>query len=311
MEQIRSLSQLLEYAKKIGAEKGPKKVSVAMAEDAGLLSAIEEARVAGFAEAILVGRKEKMEEAAKAAGVDLSNYEVVDEPRGETAMALTSVEKVSSGQAHIYMKGQLHTNNFLRGMLNKEVGLRKGKNTISHCYFHSVEGFDRVFFVADAAFNMYPDLSAKADILQNTVNFARAFGVQEPKAAVLAAVEVVNPDMPCTLEAAALTVMNRRGQIKNCIVDGPFALDNAVSEESARTKGIVSPVAGNADVLLVPDIEAGNMMVKALVYFSKNETAGLILGAAAPVILTSRADTPRAKMLSIAAAVILSSFEER
>ncbi|ADE57953.1 MAG: bifunctional enoyl-CoA hydratase/phosphate acetyltransferase [Aminobacterium colombiense] len=311
MEQIRSLSQLLEYAKKIGAEKGPKKVSVAMAEDAGLLSAIEEARVAGFAEAILVGRKEKMEEAAKAAGVDLSNYEVVDEPRGETAMAMTSVEKVSSGQAHIYMKGQLHTNNFLRGMLNKEVGLRKGKNTISHCYFHSVEGFDRVFFVADAAFNMYPDLSAKADILQNTVNFARAFGVQEPKAAVLAAVEVVNPDMPCTLEAAALTVMNRRGQIKNCIVDGPFALDNAVSEESARTKGIVSPVAGNADVLLVPDIEAGNMMVKALVYFSKNETAGLILGAAAPVILTSRADTPRAKMLSIAAAVVLSSFEER
>ena len=311
MEQIRSLSQLLEYAKKKGAEKGPKKVSVAMAEDAGLLSAIEEARVAGFAEAILVGRKEKMEEAAKAAGVDLSNYEVVDEPRGETAMALTSVEKVSSGQAHIYMKGQLHTNNFLRGMLNKEVGLRKGKNTISHCYFHSVEGFDRVFFVADAAFNMYPDLSAKADILQNTVNFARAFGVQEPKAAVLAAVEVVNPDMPCTLEAAALTVMNRRGQIKNCIVDGPFALDNAVSEESARTKGIVSPVAGNADVLLVPDIEAGNMMVKALVYFSKNETAGLILGAAAPVILTSRADTPRAKMLSIAAAVVLSSFEER
>lgn len=252
-----------------------------------------------------------MEEAAKAAGVDLSNYEVVDEPRGETAMAMTSVEKVSSGQAHIYMKGQLHTNNFLRGMLNKEVGLRKGKNTISHCYFHSVEGFDRVFFVADAAFNMYPDLSAKADILQNTVNFARAFGVQEPKAAVLAAVEVVNPDMPCTLEAAALTVMNRRGQIKNCIVDGPFALDNAVSEESARTKGIVSPVAGNADVLLVPDIEAGNMMVKALVYFSKNETAGLILGAAAPVILTSRADTPRAKMLSIAAAVVLSSFEER
>ena len=311
MEQIRSLSQLLEYAKKIGAEKGPKKVSVAMAEDAGLLSAIEEARVAGFAEAILVGRKEKMEEAAKAAGVDLSNYEVVDEPRGETAMALTSVEKVSSGQAHIYMKGQLHTNNFLRGMLNKEVGLRKGKNTISHCYFHSVEGFDRVFFVADAAFNMYPDLSAKADILQNTVNFARAFGVQEPKAAVLAAVEVVNPDMPCTLEAAALTVMNRRGQIKNCIVAGPFALDNAVSEESARTKGIVSPVAGNADVLLVPDIEAGNMMVKALVYFSKNETAGLILGAAAPVILTCRADTPRAKMLSIAAAVVLSSFEER
>ncbi|MDD2206712.1 MAG: bifunctional enoyl-CoA hydratase/phosphate acetyltransferase [Aminobacterium sp.] len=311
MEQIRSLSQLLEYAKKIGAEKGPKKLSVAMAEDAGLLSAIEEARVAGIAEAILVGRKEKIEVAAKEAGVDLANYEVVDEPRGESAMAMTAVEKVSSGQAHIYMKGQLHTNHFLRGMLNKEVGLRKGKNTISHCYFHSVEGYDRVFFVADAAFNMYPDLPAKANILQNTVNFARAFGVEEPKVAVLAAVEVVNPDMPCTIDASALTQMNRRGQIKNCVVDGPFALDNAVSEESAKTKGLVSPVAGKADVLLVPDIEAGNMMVKALVYFSKNETAGLILGAAAPVILTSRADSPRAKLLSIAAAVLLSSFEEK
>ncbi|MPN07835.1 Phosphate acetyltransferase [bioreactor metagenome] len=226
-------------------------------------------------------------------------------------MAMTAVEKVSSGQAHIYMKGQLHTNHFLRGMLNKEVGLRKGKNTISHCYFHSVEGYDRVFFVADAAFNMYPDLPAKANILQNTVNFARAFGVEEPKVAVLAAVEVVNPDMPCTIDASALTQMNRRGQIKNCVVDGPFALDNAVSEESAKTKGLVSPVAGKADVLLVPDIEAGNMMVKALVYFSKNETAGLILGAAAPVILTSRADSPRAKLLSIAAAVLLSSFEEK
>ncbi|HCA41164.1 MAG TPA: phosphate butyryltransferase [Aminobacterium sp.] len=310
MEQIRSLTQLLEYAKKIGSEKGPKKLSVAMAEDAGLLSAIEEARIAGFAEAILVGHKEKIEEAAKEANIDLAHYEIVDEVKGEAFMGLTAVEKVSSGKADIYMKGQLHTNHFLRGMLNKEVGLRKGKNTISHCYFHSVEGYDRVFFIADAAFNMYPDLQGKADILQNTVNFARAFGVAEPKAAVLAAVEVVNPDMPCTIDAAALTQMNRRGQIKNCIVDGPFALDNAVSEESARTKGIISPVAGYADILLVPDIEAGNMMVKALVYFSKNETAGLILGAAAPVILTSRADSPRAKLLSIAAAVVLSSFEE-
>ncbi|WP_024821361.1 MULTISPECIES: bifunctional enoyl-CoA hydratase/phosphate acetyltransferase [Aminobacterium] len=310
MEQIRSLTQLLEYAKKIGSEKGPKKLSVAMAEDAGLLSAIEEARIAGFAEAILVGHKEKIEEAAKEANIDLAHYEIVDEVKGEAFMGLTAVEKVSSGKADIYMKGQLHTNHFLRGMLNKEVGLRKGKNTISHCYFHSVEGYDRVFFIADAAFNMYPDLQGKADILQNTVNFARAFGVAEPKAAVLAAVEVVNPDMPCTIDAAALTQMNRRGQIKNCIVDGPFALDNAVSEESARTKGIISPVAGHADILLVPDIEAGNMMVKALVYFSKNETAGLILGAAAPVILTSRADSPRAKLLSIAAAVVLSSFEE-
>ncbi|NCB15805.1 MAG: bifunctional enoyl-CoA hydratase/phosphate acetyltransferase, partial [Synergistales bacterium] len=218
--------------------------------------------------------------------------------------------QVSSGKADIYMKGQIHTNNFLRAMLNKEVGLRKGKNTISHCYFHSVEGYDRIFFVSDAAFNMYPDLAAKADITQNTVNLARAFGVAEPKVAVLAAVEVVNPDMPATLDAAALTQMNRRGQIKNCVVDGPFALDNAVSEESAKTKGIVSPVAGKADVFIVPNIDGGNMLAKAIVYFSKNETAGLILGAAAPIVLTSRADSARAKLLSIAAAVTLSDFQK-
>ncbi|MBN1332738.1 MAG: bifunctional enoyl-CoA hydratase/phosphate acetyltransferase [Synergistales bacterium] len=310
MEQIRSLGALLDYAKKIGAEQGPKKLSVAMAENAGLLSSIEEARTAGIAESILVGNADNIAVAAKEAGVDLANYEVID-VRNEAQMGITSVEKVSSGQADIYMKGQIHTNNFLRGMLNKEVGLRKGKNTISHCYFHSVEGFDRIFFICDAAFNMYPDLGQKADILQNTVNFARALGVAEPKVAVLAAVEVVNPDMPCTLEAAALSQMNRRGQIKNCIVDGPFALDNAINEESARTKGIDSPVAGKADVLVVPNIESGNMLAKAIVYFAKNETAGLILGAAAPVVLTSRADSPRAKLLSIAAAVALSAFEKK
>jgi phosphate butyryltransferase len=206
------------------------------------------------------------------------------------------------------MKGMIHTNYFLKALLNKEIGLRTGK-TISHCYFHEVKGYDRIFFIADAAFNMYPDLKTKADILANTVGLARSFGVECPKAAVLAAVEVVNPDMPATLDAAAITQMNRRGQIKNCLVDGPFALDNAVSEESARHKGIVSEVAGKADILLVPNIDAGNMMVKALVYFSENKTAGLILGASAPVVLTSRSDTIEAKTLSIAAAVALSVFK--
>ncbi len=310
MEQIRSLSALLEYAKKIGAEQGPKTISVAMAENAGLISSLEEARVSGIANSILVGNADKIAAAASEAGVDLANFEVIDE-KSEAKMGLVAVEKVSSGKADIYMKGQIHTNDFLRGMLNKEVGLRMGKNTISHCYFHSVEGYDRIFFICDAAFNMYPDLGQKANIIQNTVNFARALGVAEPKVAVLAAVEVVNPDMPCTLEASALTQMNRRGQIKNCVVDGPFALDNAISEESAKTKGIVSPVAGKADVLAVPDIEAGNMLAKAIVYFSKNETAGLILGAAAPVVLTSRADSPRAKLLSLAAAVALSAFQKK
>ena len=308
MEQLRTLTALMDYARKIGTEMGPRKVAIALAEDVGVLESIEAARQEGFAYGILVGNGDKIQAAADKAGIDLANYEVIDERRGEAQVGLTAVQLVSSGKADIFMKGMIHTNNFLKALLNKEIGLRTGK-TISHCYFHEVKGYDRIFFIADAAFNMYPDLKTKGDILANTVGLARSFGVECPKAAVLAAVEVVNPDMPATLDAAAITQMQRRGQIKNCVVDGPFALDNAVSEESAKHKGIVSEVAGKADILLVPNIDAGNMMVKALVYFSENKTAGLILGASAPVVLTSRSDTIEAKTLSIAAAVALSVFK--
>jgi len=305
MEQIRTLDQMLEVAKQICAQKGKKRISVAMAEDAGLLTAIDEANKFGLIDATLVGNTEKMKECAAEAKVDINKYNLIDE-KSEAGCGLTAVTEVSSGRADIYMKGQLHTDHFLRAMLNKEIGLRSGK-VISHVYFHQVEGYNRILFIADAAFNTYPDLKSKADILQNTVNFARALGVETPKVACLAAVEVVNPDMPCTLDACALVQMCARGQIKNCIVDGPLALDNAINEEAARIKKISSPVAGNADILLVPHIDAGNMLAKAIVYFSKNETAGIIVGAKAPIVLTSRADSPRAKMLSIAAAVLASN----
>ena len=304
MEQIRTLDQMLEVAKKIGAEKGKKRVSVAMAEDAGLLSAIDDAHKFGLIDATLVGNLEKMKACAAEAKIDLSKYNLIEE-KSESGCGLTAVAEVSSGRADIYMKGQLHTDHFLRAMLNKEVGLRSGK-VISHVYFHQIEGYNRILFISDAAFNTYPDLKSKADILQNTVNFARALGVETPKVACLAAVEVVNPDMPCTLDACALVQMCARGQIKNCIVDGPLALDNAINEEAAKIKKITSQVAGNADVLIVPNIDAGNMLAKSIVYFSKNETAGIIVGAKAPIVLTSRADSPRAKMLSIAAAVMAS-----
>jgi phosphate butyryltransferase len=303
MEQIRSLSQMVEEARKLSAVKGKKRLSVAMAEDTGLISAIEEARRAGLVEATLVGDAAKVKACIAEAGAKEGDYRIIDE-KSEAKCGIAAVTEVSSKRADIYMKGQLHTDHFLRGMLNKEVGLRTGK-VISHCYFHQIEGYDRIFFISDAAFNTYPDLKQKAEILQNTVNFARALGVECPKVACLAAVEIVNPDMPCTLDAAALVQMNQRGQIRNCVVDGPLALDNAINEEAAKIKKIASPVAGKADILLVPHIDAGNMLAKAVVYFSKNETAGLIVGAAAPVILTSRADSPRAKMLSIAAAVML------
>ena len=292
MEQLRSLSELLDYAKKITAEKGAKRIAVAKADDPSLFEALEDARKAGIATFVLTGERSRIEAAAKAAGADLADYEIIETSASEPEMALKAVTEVSSGRADIYMKGQLHTANFLRGMLNKEVGLRRGKNTISHCFFHHIKGYDHIFFVTDAAFNMYPDVAQKADIIRNAVQLAHSFGVETPKVACIAAIEEVNPDMPATLDAAALTAM--------------FALDNAVSERSAKIKGIESPVAGKADILLAPNIEAGNALFKAIVYFSENETAGLIVGAAAPVVLTSRADTPRTKLLSIAAAVVFS-----
>jgi phosphate butyryltransferase len=306
MKQIRSLTELMEYAREIG----PRKISVALAEDAEVMEAVEDARKNGIATAILVGNAVKIADVAAKLGIDLANYEVVDERGNENAVALKAVELVSSGSADILMKGMIKTANFLRGILNKEKGLRSGA-LISHVYIHQVEGYDRVFFICDPAFNMYPDLQAKVNILNNTVELAHAFGIASPKVAVLGAVEVVNPDMPCTLDAAALAQMSRRGQIKGCVVDGPFALDNAISVEAAKHKGIESEVAGSADILLVPDIEAGNMMAKAIVYFARNKTAGLVLGAKAPVVLTSRTDTAETKLLSIASAVALAAHQGR
>ena len=304
MEQIRTLGALLEYAKEVG----PKKISVACAEDSEVMEAVENARKAGVAEAFLVGNADKIKEVADKLGIDLANYEVVDEKGGEAAAALKAVELVSSGQAQIVMKGMAATANFLRGILNKEKGLRTGK-TLSHVYIHEIKGYDRIFFISDPAFNMYPDLKIKIDIIKNVVELAHAFGVSCPKVAALAAVEVVNPDMPPTMDAALLTQMSRRGQIKGCIIDGPLALDNAISPESAHHKGIKSDVAGYADILHVPNIDSGNMLAKAIVYFSENKTAGIVLGAAAPVVLTSRADSAETKLLSIASAVALAAYQ--
>jgi len=302
MEQIRTLGALVDYAKQVG----PKKISVACAEDDEVMEAVENARKAGIAEAFLVGNPDKISAVANKLGIDTANYEVIEERGGEAAAALRAVEIVSGGQAQIVMKGMVSTANFLRGVLNKEKGLRSGK-TLSHVYIHEVKGYDRIFFISDPAFNMYPELKVKVDIINNVVELAHAFGVECPKVAALAAVEVVNFEMPPTVDAAILTQMNRRGQIKGCIVDGPLALDNAVSPESARHKGIKSEVAGHADILHVPDIESGNMLAKAIVYFAENKTAGIVLGAAAPVVLTSRADSAEAKLLSIASAVALAA----
>lgn len=306
MEQIRTLTALLDYAKQVG----PMKISVACAEDKEVMEAVEAARKAGVATAYLVGNADEIKKVADSLGIDLANHNVVDERGGEAAAALKAVELVSSGQADILMKGMVATANFLRGVLNKEKGLRSGA-TLSHVYIHEIEGYDRIFFITDPAFNTYPDIKGKIDITNNVVKLANSFGISMPKVAALAAVEVVNPDMPPTVDAAMLTQMNRRGQIKGCLIDGPLALDNAVSPESAKHKGIKSDVAGYADILLVPNIDAGNMLAKAIVYFSKNKTAGIVLGAKAPIVLTSRADSSEAKLLSIASAVALAAHQKK
>lgn len=306
MEQIRTLTALLDYAKQVG----PMKISVACAEDKEVMEAVEAARKAGVATAYLVGNSDEIKKVADSLGIDLANHNVVDERGGEAAAALKAVELVSSGQADILMKGMVATANFLRGVLNKEKGLRSGA-TLSHVYIHEIEGYDRIFFISDPAFNTYPDIKCKIDITNNVVKLAHSFGIELPKVAALAAVEVVNPDMPPTIDAAMLTQMNRRGQIKGCIIDGPLALDNAVSPESAKHKGIKSDVAGYADILLVPNIDAGNMLAKAVVYFSKNKTAGIVLGAKAPIVLTSRADSSEAKLLSIASAVAMAAYQKK
>lgn len=305
MEQIRTLSSLLDHA----AKADPVTLSVAAADDAEVLEAVDEARKRGIAKAILVGNADKIKSEAAKADVDLANYYVVDEKGGEAASSLQAVELVSGGKAQILMKGMVQTANFLRAVLHKEKGLRTGA-TLSHVYIHEIEKYDRLFFVTDPAFNMYPDIKAKIDIINNVVGLCHSFGVECPKVACVTAVEVVRPDMPPTLDAAALSQMSRRGQIKGCIIDGPLALDNAISPESASHKGIVSDVAGHADVLLVPNIEAGNMLAKSIVYFARNRTAAVVLGAKVPVVLTSRADSPETKLYSIASAVAMATHKK-
>lgn len=279
---------------------GIKKVAVAVAQDEPVLEAIREAKEMGIADAILIGDKVKIETAAEAAGLNINQVEIINEPDNAKA-AKTAVELVSSGRADMVMKGLIDTATFLKAVLDKEKGLRTGR-VLSHVAVFDVPTLERIILITDAAMNIAPDLMTKKQILENAVSVAKGIGIEKPRVAVIAAVEVVNPDMQPTLDAAVLSKMNDRGQIKGCMVDGPFAIDNALSEEAARHKGINSPVAGKADIILVPDIETGNVMYKTLTYTSNAKNGGIIAGAAAPIILTSRADSHESKMYSIALA---------
>ena len=284
-------------------EASTKKVAVAVAQDKPVLEAIKKATELNIAQAILVGDKEKIQEIAKAIDLDLSNYEIMDvkDPKKAT---LEAVKLVSSGHADMLMKGLVDTATFLRSILNKEVGLRTGKQ-MSHVAVFEIEGWDRLFFLTDVAFNTYPELKEKAAIINNAVSVAHACGIEKPKVGVVCPVEVVNPNMPSTVDAALLAKMSDRGQFKGCTVDGPFALDNAISLEAANNKGVKGEVAGKSDILMLPNIETGNVMYKTLTYFAPCKNGCLLVGTSAPVILTSRADTFETKVNSIALAALV------
>ncbi|KAB3531282.1 phosphate butyryltransferase [Alkaliphilus pronyensis] len=287
---------------KIAKERGPKTISVACAEDIEVLMAVNAAKKEGIADAILVGNKEEIDARAKEANIDINSFQVID-IKDPAEASLKAVELVSSGKAHMVMKGMVDTSVVLKAVLNAEVGLRTG-NVLSHVAVFDVPDYDRLFLVTDAAMNIAPDLQTKKQIIENAVEVAYGLDIETPKVAVVCAKEKANPKMPDTMDAQALTEMNEKGEIKGCIVGGPFALDNAVSVEAAKHKGINHPVAGYADILMAPDIEAGNVLYKSMVFFAKAKNAGVIVGAKAPVVLTSRADSDEAKLYSIALGVL-------
>lgn len=296
---IKAFDEIVKYAK----EKGPKTLAVAVAQDAEVLNAVNNAKDLGIAEAILVGDKEEIVKAAASCGVDIAKFSIIDE-KDKAEACKKAVSLISEGKADIVMKGLVDTAIILKAVLAEEAGLRTG-NVLSHVAVFEVNGYDRLFIVTDAAMNIAPNLEQKKQIIENAVKVANAMGNMEPKVAVLAAVEKVNPKMQATLDADALVEMNKKGELKGCLLGGPFALDNAVSLEAAKHKGIVHPVAGNADILMVPQIEAGNMLYKSMVFFAKAQNAGIVVGAKVPIVLTSRADSHTAKLNSIAIGVLL------
>jgi phosphate butyryltransferase len=285
-----------------------KRVAVACANDENVLDAVARAEKDNVADCVLVGDTDKIKAAAELAHADISLAEIVHEPDA-TKAAKKAVALVSSGECHIAMKGKLHTDDFLRGILDKETGLRTGR-LLSHVFLLEVPlPKKRLVFVTDGAMNIAPNFEEKAQIATNAIALARLFGIEMPKVAALAGVELVNPKMPATQDAAVLALMSYRGQFEHGIVEGPLAMDLAVSEEAARIKGIKNPVAGKADILLMPSLEAGNILVKGYSHLAGGRTAGLVLGAKAPIVLTSRSDSAEAKFLSIACAVYAANME--
>jgi phosphate acetyltransferase len=270
-------------------------------DDSSLRGAVEAAE-AGIIVPILVGPAEKIRAVAEKAGLNISSCEIIDVPHSHDAAA-EAVNLVRRGRAELLMKGSLHTDELMSEVMKRDTGLRTGRR-VSHAFIMDVPTYPKPLVITDAAINIQPTLEDKVDIVQNAIDLVRALGIEQPKVAILSAVETVTPKIPSTIEAAALCKMAQRGQITGGVLDGPLALDNAISEEAARIKGIDSPVAGHADILVVPDLEAGNMLAKNLSFLANADAAGLVLGARVPIILTSRADSVMTRMASCAVAAL-------
>jgi len=293
------LPRLLAHVRPLGAIR----VAVVHPCDALSLGGALDARAAGLIEPVLVGPRAKIEAAAQAAGLDLAGIAIEDAPHSHAAAARAAA-LAGAHEVEALMKGSLHTDELMAAVLDAAAGLRTGRR-LSHCFLMQTPAYPRPFIVTDAAINIAPSLEEKADIVRNAIALAQAVGVATPRVALLAAVETVNPRMAATLDAAALCKMAERGQITGGVLDGPLAFDNAVSAAAARIKGIESPVAGQADVLVVPDLESGNMLAKQLEYMGDAASAGIVMGARVPIVLTSRADSRAARIASCAIAVLL------
>lgn len=301
MEHIKNFAELIETAKRFG----PKTIGIAAAHEKEILLAAADAQEQGIASFILVGNQPLIREIADAEDINITGMIVVHEPDVRKA-ARRVTELVNLGHVDFPMKGRVETSVFLKAALDREHGLRKGE-LLTHVSVLEIPSFDRLIFISDAGVVVAPTMEQKIAIVQNAIYVAQVLGVEEPKVAVLAATEMVNTKIPTTMDAANLSKMADRGQIRGGIVDGPLALDNAISEESVHVKDIKSPVAGKADILIAPDIEAGNALTKAITYFAKGKMAGIVVGAKTPLVVASRADPHESKLVSIALGVLLSA----
>lgn len=298
---MNTFKDILEEVKKLPS----KKMAIAVAQDGEVLLAAKECQEYDIANAVLIGDAQEISRIAKRKDIDIGNFEIIDRPEVDDAVR-KAVAMVHDGEVDMVMKGAVQSPIVLRAVLDKKIGLRTGK-VLSHVAVFEAPGYDRLMLMTDAGMNIKPTFTQKVDMIKNAVSVAKAIGINCPKVAIIAHLELINPDMSSSIDAGMLSKMAERGQIKDCIVDGPLALDLALSKESTIAKGVTSPVAGQADILVLDNIDVANVLYKALVFFGGAKITGLVVGAKAPVILTSRADSSEAKLVSVAIGSLMAS----